>query len=459
MIELRASEIAHIVGGDLHGEDVIVTSAPVISSSDATVGSLFCAFIGEKVDGHTFVQDALSRGAVASLVTTSVAGPHIIVDNVTNALAALAQEVRTRLSHLQVVAITGSQGKTTTKELTQAILSTRFTVVAPRGNFNNEIGVPLTLLQCDTSTDICVVEMGARHLGDISHLVSIARPNIGAVLKVANAHVGEFGSIEKIASAKSELIAGLEENAIAIVGMYDSFTAQMRELHKGRTFTFGEVSSADIRAADIEVREGRAHFDLVTPTGRNTVELRVVGLHNIGNALASAAIAHALGMSCDEIAAGLSMAESHAKWRMEIHELPDLLIINDAYNASPDSMAAALQSLRYFAQERGGESWAFVGPMRELGDGSLAEHARIGVLAQELGIDHLVAISEPAYGASLHSNSSLTIHYCQSQDEALTLADHISPGDVILCKASRSEKLEVLAESLEKMWIGKVENE
>lgn len=457
MIAMKASEIARIVGGTFKGEEVLVTSAPVISSLDATPGSIFCAFVGENSNGHDFVTDAFAHGAVVALVSEEVKETHILVTDVLAALTMLARYVRKSLPNLSVVGITGSQGKTTTKELARSIVSSHFTTVAPLGNYNNEIGVPLTLLQCDEKTQVCIVEMGARHVGDIAHLASISEPNIGVVLKVAPAHLGEFGSIEKIAQAKSEMISSLSTEATTIIGMYDEYTINMQSLHHGPILRFGLNPDADIRAADIEMREGKAHFDLVTPDGRNTVALRIFGMHQVANALAAAAICHALGLSNDHIAAGLSMAESHAKWRMEVHELPDLLLINDAYNASPDSMAEALRTLVYFAQERGGESWAFIGTMHELGDESAALHQSIGALAAEIGIDHIVDVNEPRYASGVPEKSHTAVHHCASIEAAAEMMNHIHPGDVVLCKASRSEKFDVLAEQIEAQWLRKGE--
>ncbi len=458
MIAMKASEIASVVQGTLHGDDVTVTEAAVINSSEATSGSLFLALKGEHADGHDFVSDARSHGAVLTLASKSVDGPHIVVADVVVALGKLAQHVRSNLLNLTVIGITGSQGKTTTKELLLAILSAAAPTVAPYGNFNNEIGAPLSLLHCTEDTKYCVVEMGARHMGDIAHLCTIAQPNIGLVLKVGTAHVGEFGSVEAIAQTKSELISSLSADGTAILGTYDDYTPKMASLHKGKNLTFGEGPECDIRAKDIEVREGRAHFDLVTPEGRSAVGLRIVGLHQVANALAVASVATVLGFSLDQIASGLSTAESQAKWRMEINELPSLVLINDAYNASPEAMQAAMQTLVLFAQERGGESWAFLGKMHELGESSDADHAGIGTLASELGIDHLVCVSAPQYGAKIAASSATTVHLCEDKAAALAVAAHINPGDVALVKASRSEKLEELADAISAQWMARIES-
>jgi UDP-N-acetylmuramoyl-tripeptide--D-alanyl-D-alanine ligase len=444
--------IAEIVGGTLHGDDVTVTQAPVINSRQAISGSIFLAIKGEHVDGHDFVEDARAHGAVLTLGSRAVPGPHIIVDDVIVAVGKLAHYVREQLPNLTVIGITGSQGKTTTKELLASVLSNIAQTVAPSGNFNNDLGMPISLLECTEQTRYCIVEMGARHAGDIARLAAIAVPNIGVVLKVGSAHKGEFGSVEAIARTKSELISALAPSAVAILGTYDDFTPKMAALHSGKSSFFGETSSCDIRATDIEFREGRAHFDLVTPEGRTAVGLRIVGLHQVANALAVAAVATELGLSLDQIASGLSTAESGAKWRMEIIELPQLLLINDAYNASPESMVAALGTLALFAQERGGESWAFLGKMHELGESSQSDHADIGTLASELGIDHLVCVNAPEYASSAENGSHTTIHLCASKDEAGAIARNINEGDVVLVKASRSEKLEELAETISAQW-------
>jgi UDP-N-acetylmuramoyl-tripeptide--D-alanyl-D-alanine ligase len=341
--------------------------------------------------------------------------------------------------------------------LLASILSSAAATVAPHGNFNNEIGAPISLLQCTEETKYCIVEMGARHRGDIAHLCTIAQPNIGLVLKVGSAHVGEFGSIAAIAETKSELIQSLSAEGVAILGTYDAFTPAMAVLHKGKTLTFGESSECDIRATDIEIREGRAHFDLVTPEGRSAVALRIIGLHQVANALAVAAVATVLGFSLDQIASGLSTAESKAQWRMEISELPSLVLINDAYNASPEAMAAALQTLVFFAQERGGESWAFLGKMHELGESSSKDHAAIGTLASEVGIDHLVCVGAPEYAAEIAASSATTVHLCRDISEAVEVAKHLNKGDVVLVKASRSERLELLADAISTQWLSGVQ--
>ncbi len=459
MIPLKSSEIARIINGELHGSDCEVSAPAFLSSQECIEGSIFVALKGERVDGHDFIADAFNHGAVLAITSQQTAQRCIVVDDVTTALSLLATYVREKLSALHVVGITGSQGKTTTKDLLFEILTAHGKTIATKGNNNNELGVPLTILRCDQTTQYCIVEMGARHVGDIAALSRIAQPNIGVVLRVAAAHIGEFGSLEKIALAKSEMISSLAQDSIAILGQYDPFTKAMSTLHQGVVFTFGEDSSSTVRASDIELREGRAHFDLVTPEGRSTVALRQYGLHQIPNALAAATVAHVLGLKTDQIATALSTAEMHAAMRMQVIELDDLTLINDAYNASPDSMAAALATLAHLSQERGGESWAFLGIMRELGESTTASHQEIGTLCSDLRIDHLVAVNAPEYAAGVSAGSETAVHLCSSREEAQALFSHFNRGDVILCKGSRSEKLEEIAVEIEKYWDAQLKEE
>ena len=451
MITLTAGEIALLVGGELHcDKDLLVSKAPVFDSRLASPGCIFLALKGDTVDGHDFTVDAYRAGAMFSLTTHRIDGPCIVVDDVLVALAALAAFVRKRLTGLTVVGITGSQGKTSTKDLLSHMLSVVGPTVAPAGSFNNDLGLPITLLQCDERTKFCILEMGARHKGDIARLCEIAQPNVGIVLVVGTAHLGEFGSVQAIADTKSELIQSLGAEGVAVLGSYDQYTPAMASLHEGRTIIFG--SGQEVRATDVEIREGCPHFDIVTPAGRDAVGMRLVGEHQISNALAVAAVGTALQLPIELIASSLSTAENASKWRMELHDAFGLLIINDSYNANPDSMAAAMRSLVLFAQERGGESWAFVGKMRELGESSAAQHAAIGTLAQETGIDHLVAIAAPEYG---NAQGQMLIHHYASIDECLSMTDYFSAGDVVLVKASRSEGFEVLAQRLESLWLNK----
>lgn len=453
MITLTAGEVSLLVGGELFcDKDLLVSKAPVFDSRRATPGCFFLAFKGDTADGHDFTADAYRNGSVFALTTKRIDGPCIVVADVLIALTIIATFVRKRLENLTVIGITGSQGKTSTKDLLTNLLGAVGPTVAPLGSFNNELGMPITLLECDERTRFCILEMGARHKGDISKLCEIAQPNIGVVLTVGLAHIGEFGSQQAIAEAKSELIQSIGKQGIAVLGAYDEFTPAMASLHDGRSIIFGEKNNVEVRATDIEMREGCPHFDLVTPAGREAVGMGVVGAHQVANALAVAAIGTALALPIELIASSLSNAKISSKWRMELHDCADLLIINDAYNANPDSMAAALKSLMLFAQERGGAAWAFLGKMRELGESQAGQSAAIGTLANEIGVDHLVVIDAPEYG---FPEGAMKVHHYPDFNSALDLLEHFNPGDVVLVKASRSEHFEVLAQEIEKLWIDK----
>jgi UDP-N-acetylmuramoyl-tripeptide--D-alanyl-D-alanine ligase len=453
MIALTLEEIARIVGGKTFGDSSkVISAAPVFDSRDAGKGSLFLALVGETSDGHNFTQDAQSRGATGCMTTREVQGNGVVVSDVLIAVRSLASYVRKQLPDLIVIGITGSSGKTTTKDLLASILSSRAECVWTKASFNNELGAPITLLECDSQTKYCILEMGARHQEDIAALCEMAKPNVGVVLRVGTAHLGEFGSVEKIAETKSEMIQGLGPDAVAVLGTYDPYTKAMHSLHAGRVIYFGQDSRDDVRAADVEMREARPHFDLVTPAGRDAVGMRLIGAHQVSNALAAAAVCTALDIPIEVIASGLSTADLASKWRMQTNNVEDLLIINDSYNANPESMNAALDSLLLFAQESGGSSWAFLGQMHELGSQSKALHASVAAHAHELGIDHLVSIGTRAFAEGIPAQSATTLHYCEDIARALSLVSHFEPGDVVLVKASRSEHFEILSQGLEDLW-------
>ncbi|KRO32940.1 MAG: UDP-N-acetylmuramyl pentapeptide synthase [Actinobacteria bacterium BACL2 MAG-121001-bin67] len=448
MIQMSIAEMAQIMGGRAHGDVELSNQAQFhFDSREVRAGDIFLALKGERADGHDYVADAISSGAALSIVSQAVSSPHILVGDVLVAIAKLASHVRGELKDLKVIGITGSQGKTTTKDLLFSILSNEGETIASLASFNNELGVPLTLLRCTDKSKYCILEMGARKSGDIAALTSLANPDVGAVLKVGNAHLGQFGSQEMIAKTKGELIAGLKSGAVAVLGTYDSFTPEMASAKGVMRVTFGDSAKCDIRAADIEARGGFAHFDLVIGSDRHAVELQILGLHQISNALAAAAIASSLGVSVNRIASTLSNHAPLSKWRMELDEANGLTLINDSYNANPESMEAALKVLSLLAQERGGRSWAFLGLMHELGEASDQMHEEIGVIAQNLGIDYLVAINSKSYLKQINP-SIVTARHFDNWKESLSLFSEFNPGDVILVKASRAEGLEELASAI-----------
>lgn len=366
------------------------------------------------------------------------------------------------LKELKVIGITGSQGKTTTKDLLKSVLSLSGETIAPPGSYNNEIGVPITLLRANAKTRFCILEMGARHEGDIARLTQIAQPDVGIVLKVGLAHLGEFGSRENIARTKGELIRGLKNGATAILGTYDEFTPNLASGLNLKVLHFGEKPDSDVRAADIEIKGGYASFDLVTKQGRERVELQILGEHQIANALAAAAAAISLGIDIRQISEGLSQHTAQSKWRMELHKINEITLINDSYNSNPESCKAAIQTLRQLSQESGGRSWAFLGKMHELGSESNSLHKEIGEFAVSANLDNLIAIGEPAFTEYVSSKNML-IKSVPDWKSATEFLVGIEPGDVVLIKGSRAEKLDQLAnatlEFIEKRHYGSVSEE
>lgn len=362
MIALSLAEISSIVGGqpaDIPDLDAQVTGPVVIDSRLASPGSLFAAFAGERADGHDYAATAVETGAVAVLATRPVGVPALVVDDVERALGALARAVVERLG-TTVVALTGSAGKTSTKDLVAQLLTRVAPTVWTPGSLNNEIGLPLTALRAEADTRHLVLEMGARGVGHIRYLTGLTPPRIGVVLNVGSAHIGEFGGREQIAQAKGELVEALPEDGVAILNADDRFVRDMASRTKARVVTFGEAPEADIRAENVRLTEnGRPAFTLHTPSGCGDVTMRLYGEHHVSNALAAAAVASELGMPVDEIAQALSEAESLSRWRMEVTERPDgVTIVNDAYNANPESMRAALRALVAMGGARRGEGAA-----------------------------------------------------------------------------------------------------
>ncbi|MFE2106975.1 UDP-N-acetylmuramoyl-tripeptide--D-alanyl-D-alanine ligase [Kitasatospora sp. NPDC059463] len=459
MIALTLAEVAAAVGGTLAGADpdALVTAPVEVDSRKVRPGGLFAAFVGERVDGHDYAETAVAAGAVAVLASRPVDGPAVLVDSVVDALGKLARAVVGR-SEAAVVALTGSAGKTSTKDLIAQLLERLGDTVYPPGSLNNEIGHPMTALRVEGTTRHLVLEMGARHKGDIEYLTSITPPRIGLVLNVGTAHVGEFGSQEAIAEAKGELVEALPADGAAILNADDRLVRAMAARTRARVVFFGESPDADVRARDVRLDStGRPSFTLSTPAGSAPVQLRLYGEHHVSNALAAAAVAMELGMTVDDTAEALSQAGALSRWRMEVVDRADgVTVVNDAYNANPDSMRAALRALISMGG-RGPErrrTWAVLGEMRELGEDSLAEHDAIGRLAVRLDVTKLVAVggreaacmelgarNEGSWGEEsvLVSDADAAVELLRSQ---------LRPGDVVLVKASRSVGLEKVAEAL-----------
>ncbi|MFE1784699.1 UDP-N-acetylmuramoyl-tripeptide--D-alanyl-D-alanine ligase, partial [Streptomyces sp. NPDC059506] len=370
MIALSLGEIAEITGGtphDMPDPRVQVTGPVVIDSREVRPGSLFVAFVGERADGHDFAAGAVAAGAAGVLASRPVGVPAVVVDDVVAALGALARHVVARLG-TPLVALTGSSGKTSTKDLIAQVLEHLGPTVFTPGSLNNEIGLPLTALRADDSTRHLVLEMGARGKGHIRYLTGLTPPRIGVVLNVGTAHVGEFGGRDAIAEAKGELVEALPADGLAVLNADDPLVRAMASRTKARTVLFGEAADAEVRAEDVHLDDlGRPAFTLRTPTGCASVTLRLYGEHHVSNALAAAAVARELGMPVDRIATALSEAGTLSRWRMEVTERADgVTVVNDAYNANPESVRAALRAL--VAMGRGRRTWAVLGEMAELGE-------------------------------------------------------------------------------------------
>ncbi|MFI9234720.1 UDP-N-acetylmuramoyl-tripeptide--D-alanyl-D-alanine ligase [Streptomyces cinnamoneus] len=464
MIALTLAEIAAITGGQQHDipDPLATVGGPVvIDSREVKPGSLFAAFAGEHVDGHDYAQRAVEAGAAAVLAARPVGVPAIVVDDVERALGALARAVVERLG-TTVVALTGSAGKTSTKDLIAQLLQRLAPTVWTPGSLNNEIGLPLTALRADAGTANLVLEMGARGIGHIRYLTELTPPRIGVVLNVGTAHIGEFGGREQIAQAKGELVEALPvaaEGGIAVLNADDPLVRAMSARTKARTVLFGEAPDAQIRAENVRLTgTGQPCFTLHTPTGCADVTMRLYGEHHVSNALAAAAVAHELGMPVSGIADALSGAGQLSRWRMEVTERTDgVTIVNDAYNANPESMRAALRALAAMgeaARARGGRTWAVLGQMAELGGESLAEHDAVGRLAVRLNVSKLVAVGgrEAAWlqmGAYNEGSwGEESVHVSDAQAAVDLLRSELRPGDVVLVKASRSVGLERVAEAL-----------
>ncbi|MFE2169874.1 UDP-N-acetylmuramoyl-tripeptide--D-alanyl-D-alanine ligase [Streptomyces sp. NPDC059447] len=464
MIDLSLAEIADITGGrphDIPDPSVRISGPVVIDSRQVEAGSLFAAFEGEHVDGHDYAERAVAAGAAAVLAARPVGVPAVVVPDVEKALGALARAVVERLG-TDVVALTGSAGKTSTKDLIAQVLQTHAPTVWTPGSLNNEIGLPLTALKATPETRHLVLEMGARGIGHIAYLTGLTPPRIGLVLNVGTAHIGEFGGREQIAQAKGELVEALPaeaEGGIAVLNADDPLVRAMSTRTKARTVLFGEADDAEVRATEVRMTpSGRPSFTLHTPTGCSDVTLRLYGEHHVSNALAAAAVAHVLGMSVEEIATALSGAGTLSRWRMEVTERADgVTIVNDAYNANPESMRAALRALVAMggpARANGGRTWAVLGPMAELGDESLAEHDAVGRLAVRLNVSKLVAVGGReaswlqlgAYNEGSWGEESVVVSDAQAAVDLLR--SELRPGDVVLVKASRSVGLERVALAL-----------
>jgi UDP-N-acetylmuramoyl-tripeptide--D-alanyl-D-alanine ligase len=463
VISLTLAEIAAATGGALrlpagaHDFDDVAGSVQT-DSRLVEPGSIFIALPGEVTDGHVFAEGAVGRGAALLIVDHALELPvaQVVVDDTLTALADLARFVVATVradGGLTVIGITGSNGKTTTKNMLRAVLSPVGPTIAPPGSFNNQVGAPLSMLSIERDTRFLVVEMGAASIGEIARTVAIATPDISVVLSVGLAHAGEFGGIEATQRAKSEIVTELPADAAAVLNRDDERVAAMAAITKARPVWFGLDEKADVRADDLNATASGTSFTLVTAGERRPVHLRILGEHHVMNALATLAVAMELGLDLDAAITALESVPRAERWRMEVLTRADgITVINDAYNASPDSMSAALKTLAQIV-EPGQRSVAVLGEMAELGEFSDEEHDRIGRLVVRLNIQKLVVVGHGA--RHIHNAAGLegswdgeSMLVATAEEAYDRLRDDLRRGDVILVKSSKSANLRFLGDRI-----------
>lgn len=463
MIDLTLAEISEIVSGRLvlgqssGSAETVVSGDAQTDSREIQPGEIFFAKRGDETDGHLFARAAVDQGAALIIGERECDDrvPQIIVEDTVLALGKLAQGVVDRVRSrgaLQIVGITGSNGKTTTKNLLAAMTGTIGETVSPIKSFNNEVGAPLTMLRITESTQFLIAEMGASGKGHIARLVEMAHPDIGVVLTVGLAHAGEFGGIEATFRAKSEMVTQLTPENVAILNREDPRVAKMAELTQARVLWFGLTSESHVWASDVDASLTGTRFTLHIGEEEREVRFPVLGEHHVMNALAAAAAASQLGVTIDQICETLQQVTRAERWRMELVASSPVTVINDAYNASPDSMAAALKTLAQVAP-RDGRTFAVLGEMSELGEYSGEEHDRIGLLAVRLNISRIVVVGEGARRLHISSINEGSWDgesvYFVTQEEALTyLTAELRPGDSVLVKSSNSAGLRHLGDAL-----------
>ncbi|RKR87192.1 UDP-N-acetylmuramoyl-tripeptide--D-alanyl-D-alanine ligase [Micromonospora pisi] len=455
MIALTLAEVAEAVGGRLVAADptVRVTGPVEFDSRKVQPGSLFVAFPGERVDGHDYAATAVEAGAVVVLGTRQIDGvPMVLVDDALAAMGPLARAVVDRLPELTVIGLTGSSGKTGTKDLTAQLVARLGPTVAPPGSFNNELGHPYTVLKADEQTRFLVLEKSARGIGHIRYLTGVAPPRIAVVLNVGVAHLGEFGSVEGIATAKGELVEALPaavDGGVAVLNADDPRVRAMASRTSARVVLVGEAADAELRATEVTMDErGRPAFMLVTPEGSAPVRLGLTGRHQVGNSLAAAAVARELGMPLADLAAALGELRLVSTRRMDVFDRTDgVTVIDDSYNANPASMSAALRALAEFG--RGRRTVAVLGYMAELGEFEQQGHEEVGRLAADLGVDRLFVVGESAapihHGASaVRTWGGVSVLVTDQAEAVAAVGAELRPGDVVLVKGSRYRTWEVV---------------
>jgi len=465
MLRATVETIAAVTGAQvLLGEPDRSVTGLVVDSRHVHAGCAFAALLGEKADGHDFLRDALHAGARLVLVSRPVeelsedivlaAQRDAAVLRVADVLFAVQEIAAWHRSRLRcaVVGVTGSTGKTSTKDFLNAVLGTSMRVAATTGNRNNELGVPLTLLSAGSEADVLVVEMGMRGLGQIARLCEIARPDFGLITNVGTSHLEILGTQDAVANAKSELVEAIPSDGAVFLNGDDAYSEAIALVAKAPVVYYGLGENCDVRAENITLdAESRASFDLVTAQGTVHAALPVPGRHNVYNALAAAAVALRLAVKTEQIAEGLSSA-ALTPMRMEtLTSASGVVIVNDAYNANPVSMAAAVDTLA--EMQVTGKRVAVLGDMAELGSLSELAHFRVGEQVASRPVDALITVGERALriadGAKAKGMDPDTVRACLSVEEAVeVLDDTLASGDVVLVKASRVMGLEAVVEGI-----------
>lgn len=485
MIELTASQIAEVTGGRLHAEAALSVTLATTDSREVVPGSLFIAKPGELADGHDFIPAARAAGATLILAEQDTCEPAVIVDDVVRAMGLLAADIVRRIrahSPTIVIGITGSAGKTTTKDLLATLLATQGATVAPINSYNGEVGVPLTVFTAALDTRHLIIEMGADHVGNVAELSEMVQPDIGVVLMVGTAHAGSFGGVENIARTKGELVEALPEHGVAILNRDDAAVAGMAQRVPSGTalgwFTTGDQLLADQLGADqlsteanfvvethglstdegerpvFELRVHDVYHGMLTDTEAAPVHSALMGIHHAGNLAAAAGAARAAGMATADIARILSTAQAVSAHRMARTDRPDgVTIIDDSYNANPESMRAGLKTLAMLGRATGRRTWAVLGEMLELGETHSRDHIQVGESVVRLNIDELLVVGDGARalytGAVMEGSWGDEAAHVASVAEAQALLDRrLAPGDIVLVKGSHSTGLWRLADTL-----------
>lgn len=463
MISMTIEEIAKAITSEMKNIDSQskVSGKVMIDSKKVKPGDLFVALKGEKVDGHNFCQEAISKGAVAVVVSQAIKDLPCLVVTEGNkesadvdqptviALGKLAKYLLSKLPNIWKIAVTGSSGKTTTKDLLSELGNLVGPTIYPIGSFNNEIGLPQTVLECDESTKVLILEMGARKQGNIRHLCEIAKPDTSIILNIGQAHFEIFTSVEKILQTKSEIIECLSKSDIAVLNHEDSTFSQQKT--KAQIISFG-LAGADVSAKNIILNDkAQAQFDLEFQGKSSPVKLQLVGAHQVSNSLAAAAVFLQRGFSVEKVAQVLSSIAPKSKWRMQVESnKANVTVINDSYNANPDSMKSAIRTLKQLGI--GKKTVAILGEMRELGEISKSAHEEVAALVNKLLIDKVVIIGNgatPIFDYLTKNEYQGNLYFVENVEKAiLQIKNFVEPNDVVLVKASRSIGLERVAQAI-----------